>query len=104
MQSNDSPQPQNNLQPHEQPPERPSQQQLALIIRAFWSALIKPRWSKDDLIDLGKAVFAKRPLASLDEDLFKRIFPHLQEIGQELYQLQTTPPTPPTSQKENDGG
>jgi len=60
------------------------QQRLSLAIKTFWAALTRPNWTSDDLIALGKAVYAKQPLAALDEAVFQRIFPHLQSIGTDL--------------------
>ncbi|HVP23328.1 MAG TPA: hypothetical protein VMS77_05395 [Conexivisphaerales archaeon] len=60
------------------------QQRLALTIKTVWAALIKPNWTSDELIALGKAVYSKQALAAIDGALFQRIFPHLQSIGTDL--------------------
>lgn len=73
-----------NTPPASSPDHVAYQQQLSGLIRKFWTALTKPNWTKDDLIALGKAAYAKQTLPSLEPAVFERIFPHLQTIGREL--------------------
>ncbi len=37
----------------------------ALMALGFWKGLCEAEWSKDDLIDMGKALFAKRSIKDL---------------------------------------
>jgi hypothetical protein len=53
-------------------------------IRAVWEALLAPDWTKDDLINLGKAIFARTPLKRFDPDKFDRILPHLDKATEVL--------------------
>ena len=53
-------------------------------IRTLWEALHAPKWTRDDLIDLGKAIFAKTPLKNLDPDKFDKLLPHLIDIVERL--------------------
>ena len=41
--------------------------ELAYYVVGMWKGLIEAEWVKDDLIDLGKALFSKRTLRSLIE-------------------------------------
>ena len=50
----------------------------ALIIKALWESLQEPAWTKDDLIDFGKAIFAKKTLKKMDDKTFVKIFPFLE--------------------------
>jgi hypothetical protein len=80
-----------------------SKEETAFFIRAVWEALLSPLWLRNDLIDLGKAVHAKTPLAELDARLFERLLPHLTLVAQVLQRLvaqnaatfQAPPATPP---------
>jgi hypothetical protein len=64
-------------------PSKPKQskEETAFYIKAFWDAMLAPKWLRDDLIELGKAVYAKEPLAALDDALFARLMPHLIEMA-----------------------
>jgi hypothetical protein len=53
----------------------------AWLVRNLWDALQVPEWTKDDLIDLGKAIFAKKALKELDDKLFDRLFPLVVQIA-----------------------
>jgi hypothetical protein len=61
-----------------------SKEETAFYIKAFWDAMLAPKWLRDDLIELGKAVYAKEPLATLDDALFARLMPHLVEMANVL--------------------
>jgi len=74
--------------------------ETAFLIRAFWEALLAPKWSRDHLIELGKAVFAKLPLASLSDAQFAMFMPHLQEIAQSLASRLGDWPEPSAEKKE----
>ena len=58
-----------------------TKEERAWLVRNLWEALQIPSWSKDDLIDLGKAIFAKKALKDLDEKQFARLFPLLVQIA-----------------------
>lgn len=62
-------------------PNKMSREDIAFYIRAMWTALLTPKWLRDDLINLGKAVFAKEALASMDDALFAKMIPHLTEMA-----------------------
>ena len=62
-------------------PSKMSREDTAFFIRAMWSALLAPKWLRDDLIELGKAVFAKEALSTMDDALFARLVPHLTEMA-----------------------
>lgn len=64
-------------------------------IRAVWEALLAPSWTKDDLIDLGKAIFARTPLKRFDQAKFDRILPHLSKITEMLESKITPMPADP---------
>lgn len=60
----------------------------AKIIRSHWKAMLEPPWTSDDLIDLGKALFAKTELEDLarqDEAKFNRLLPLLSKIAERLW-------------------
>jgi hypothetical protein len=59
-------------------------------IRTVWEALLAPNWTKDDLIDLGKAIFARTPLKRFDQAKFDRILPHLSKLA-EMLEAKITP-------------
>jgi hypothetical protein len=79
-------------QPHEM-----SKADTALLIRAFWDSLLVPAWKKDDLITLGKLVFAKVPLREIEPELFTRLLlPHLNTIALSLGKRLINIPAPAT--------
>jgi hypothetical protein len=64
-----------------------SREEQAFLMKALWESLQVPSWNRDDLIDLGKLIFAKKSLkeiASQDEKKFTRLFPHLVAIVNHL--------------------
>lgn len=61
-----------------------TKEQKAFLLQAIWSSLQVPSWTKDDLIEFGKAIFVKKSLAKLDEKIFLKIFPFLTEITNAL--------------------
>lgn len=79
-----------------------SKEDMALLIRSLWEALLAPAWKKDDLIELGKLIFAKVSLKHVDDDLFGRLLPNLTAaaaaLGHLLLRPQATSPAVPTSQ------
>ena len=87
-----------------------SKEELAWLIKAIIESLEIPDWTKDDLIEFGKMIWAKtslKILAERDEKLFSRLFPHLTKVATHLgtkiatVQISTSPistnppPTPP---------
>jgi hypothetical protein len=91
--------------------QEPNKNQIALLIRAFWSSLTTPAWKKDDLVELGKLAYAKVPLREIDPALFGRLLPYFTEISKHLYpqieeilRVEKTPeqtsPVSPTGQED----
>jgi hypothetical protein len=70
----------------------PSKADLAKIIKMFWEALLTPQWYRNDLIDLGKLVFAKVPLGKIDPALIARLLPPLTEVAREIHRQLIQPP------------
>jgi hypothetical protein len=64
----------------------------AANIRAVWDALLAPKWDRDVLINLGKALYARRPLKDLDTKLFDELLPRLVEIVERLEGKFAPPP------------
>lgn len=50
------------------------------LMNALWGALIEQKWTKDHLIEFGKAIFAKQSLQEMDEKTFGVIFPYLNGV------------------------
>ena len=83
----------------EQNPQTPvlTKEERAFLVKNLWEALQVPSWTKDDLIELGKAIFAKKTLREMgvDEKLFARLFPLLIKIadhlGEKLVHAQNPP-------------
>jgi hypothetical protein len=61
-----------------------TKEERVFLMKAIWTALSKPKWTKDDLIDFGKALFARQSLHEMSEKLFARIYPFLLEITDAL--------------------
>lgn len=68
----------------EDPSFRLSKEDTAFFIRNLWEALITPTWTRDDIIELGKAVFAKVPLSKLDDKRFNQLLPYLTKMSENL--------------------
>ena len=74
-------------------------------IRTLWETLLAPNWTKDDLIDLGKAIFAKTPLKRFDPAKFDRLFPHLVRVTEMLEaKITPMPADPPSDSPESAAG
>ena len=86
-----------------------TKEELAWLIKALVESLEIPDWTKDDLIEFGKMIWAKtslKALAERNEKLFSRLFPLLANVathlGTKIATVQvsapptstTTPPTP----------
>ena len=61
-----------------------TKEEKAFFTKAVWKALSAPDWSKDDLIDFGKALYAKKTLRDMEDKTFKKIFPFLEKITNSL--------------------
>lgn len=61
-----------------------SKEDLAFFVNTIWSSLLVPSWLRDDLIELGKAVYAKTPLAKLDDKKFAQLLPFLKVVAESL--------------------
>jgi hypothetical protein len=68
----------------EQKHESLSREEQAFLIKILWEALLIPPWSRDDLIEFGKAIFGKTPLKDLDPKKFNQLFPFLKQITDHL--------------------
>ena len=93
-------------------PEEPKQDilstaEVAALIKATWTALLAPSWPKNDLIDLGKLIYAKIPLSKIDVELYGRLRPHLmavaQELGRHMKKAHAAPATDATPLEKKDG-
>lgn len=51
-----------------------------ILMKAIWGALQTPEWTKDNLIDFGKAIHSKKSLKELDDKAFEKIFPFLEKV------------------------
>jgi hypothetical protein len=71
-----------------------TREESAALIRAFWEGLIAPQWTRDDLIELGKAVYAKTPLAKLTNEQLSRFLPPLKILAEVAGAKLTQPAAP----------
>jgi hypothetical protein len=82
----------------------PSSEEKALLIRSLWESLLAPEWVKDDLILLGKLVFAKVPLRSIDEATMAHLLPKLKAISEHLWKkLSSSSPAAPAAPPKKEG-
>lgn len=65
-------------------PPTMSKEDIAFFVRNIWESLLEPSWSRDDIIEFGKAVFAKTPLAKIPDDKFEKLLPYLSKIAESL--------------------
>ena len=68
----------------EQKHESLSREEQAFLIKILWESLQAPSWSRDDLIEFGKAIFGKTPLKDMDPKKFTQLFPFLKQITDNL--------------------
>ncbi len=61
-----------------------SKEEKAFLMRAIWKALQTPSWTKDDLVELGKAIFVKQSLKEMPDKRFEIIYPNLVKIVESL--------------------
>lgn len=64
--------------------KEPTKEEVAQYIKAIWGALIEPKWSYDDLVTLGKMVYAKVPLSKIDPEIMKILLPKLAAIARKV--------------------
>lgn len=72
------------------PADEMTPEEKKFLMLTLWDALIAPKWTKDTLIDFGKAIFSKKPLKDMSDKEFNLIFPFLRdatvELGKKLVQ------------------
>lgn len=61
-----------------------SKEEKAFFLKAIWQSLQEPEWTKDDLIEFGKAIFDKESLKTMNDTRFAQIFPFLEKITHAL--------------------
>lgn len=61
-----------------------SKEEKAFLVNAIWTALQAPQWSKDDLINFGKAIFTRVTLQKMADKTFEQVFPFLSKIADSL--------------------
>lgn len=66
--------------PNEPATSQMTTEEKKFLMKAVWESFTTPKWSKDDLIDFGKAIYTGVPLSKMPEDTFRKIFPFLTEI------------------------
>lgn len=57
-----------------------TKEEKKFLMLALWDALIAPKWTKDDLIDFGKAIFSKKLFKDMTDAEFNKVFPFLNSI------------------------
>lgn len=79
-----------------------SPEESAFFIKAIWEALIAPSWTRDDLIELGKVIFAKIPLGRLPDQQFAKLLPYLKTmastVGKKILEQASAAPSPSPAQ------
>ncbi len=85
-----------------------SREDVAFYMKSIWDALSTPTWTRDGLIELGKAIYAKTPLGKLTDRQFEQLFPQLSAMAQHLAasvaQRPAAPPAPPPAPAEPSNG
>jgi hypothetical protein len=61
-----------------------SKEEKAFLMKALWRALQSPAWTKDELVELGKAIFVKETLGKMTDKRFEIIYPNLVKIVESL--------------------
>lgn len=61
-----------------------TREEQAFLIKVQWEALQAPSWTRDDIIEFGKAIYAKTALKDLDSKKFNQLFPFLKQITDHL--------------------
>jgi hypothetical protein len=67
----------------EEQPEMTAEEKKFLIT-ALWESLIVQKWTKDTLIDFGKAIFSKKKFKDMSDKEFERSYPFTKNIAVEL--------------------
>ena len=62
-------------------------EESAHYVKSLWKSLLVADWSPDDLIELGKVVYARCALADLSNEVFGRLLPHLTKVASHLGNL-----------------
>ncbi len=75
-----------------------SDEEMAFLTKTLWESLLAPRWAKDDLIDFGKAIFAKTSLKDMDDKTFDAVFPFLKQISVSIAKRLSALATPPAAE------
>jgi hypothetical protein len=70
-------------------PRELTQTEQAFLIKSLWSALSSPNWQKDDLIEMGKCLWAKTKLKDIPEKTFARLLPNLTMVANEFDRIMT---------------
>lgn len=58
-----------------------TREESAFFIKTVWEGLISPTWSKDHIIEFGKAVFAQTKLSQLTDQQMTLLLPYLKQIA-----------------------
>lgn len=61
-----------------------SNEEMKFLIKALWASLQSPLWTKDSLVDFGKAIFSKKTLKEMEDAVFEKVYPYLKKIAIEL--------------------
>jgi hypothetical protein len=77
-----------------------TREESAFFIKTVWEGLISPTWSKDHIIEFGKAVFAQTKLSQLTDQQMTMLLPYLKQIANTigtkiLQQAQSAAPSSP---------
>lgn len=81
-----------------------SKEEKAFLMKALWKALQTPAWTKDELVELGKAIFAKETLGKMADKRFEIIYPNLVKIVESLgVQLADQAAAMQKDEKKNEG-
>lgn len=61
-----------------------TKEDLAFFIKTIWGSLLTPNWTRDGLIELGKAVFSKIGLDVMDDKKFAQLLPYLTTMAEKM--------------------
>ena len=74
----------------ETPSDEMTAEEKKFLMVTLWEALTAPKWTKDPLIDFGKAIFSKKALKDMNDKEFNQVFPFLRDatavLGRKLLQ------------------
>jgi len=57
-----------------------TKEEKKFLVKALWDALQSPEWTRDGIIEFGKAVFSKASFKDMSEKTFEQIFPFVEKI------------------------